>query len=789
MAVTDYFGQSGQHCVWVTMTTPVKVSDVDYFWLLFTHAIKREYPSLGAWMETLGFPKDMMQIFHFLQELHSHEIENDIYIVIDDFQNANVPEINHFISQFVQAGIPKMHLILLSREYPDIPIYEWELKGICNVVTVKTLAFTSGEAEEYLDGIGFEADGEIRRTIINLSNGWIAFIYLMAKDYERYHTIDRHATIYSMIRSCIYDTYSEKEKEYLMKLSLLDHFTSEQIAEIFDEADTVFGMLKMHIDNALIIEKSDGNYYFHDLFRSFLQNELSLSRLDIRDFAGRVAEWATSQKRHFQAFKFWLLAEKYDNILCEMEEAPVMEVFQMDKKVLREIFSVSEKDVYEYPMALLKYIFAVCVEESAEAGGKMLEEFREKCMELKHPKYSREHLLAESYILETVLLFNDLDRIIEYIDKAAELLNGKNSVIRIRNSNLTYGSPHMTYAYYNQPGVFKHIVDDFVYRFDSHIRVADGNGFGADCVAQAEYDLETGNLEQVEYRAKKALFKADQYDQICMKICAYMTLGRLYIVQRRVDKAHQVIRSLKQMYSEIQVSSMLYTLDNAIGYLNADLGEYDGIPQWICTGEFSGCDSTGQRLAFNYVVFGKAILLKKDYMYLRFQTEIFEKKFQTFHYQLGLIHNNIFAAICDMNLYGIGYAVKSLQKAVDIAVEDEIIMPFVEYYAHISRILSSDKLKIPQKFRRKIIRLAEEPAEHTVSSEQKKLLTSREIEIMQCMEQGMNHAEIAQTLFISLNTVKRHIQNIYSKLNVSNKTMALTYFREMKNEQKNKKNE
>lgn len=781
VAVTDYFQRSGKRCVWITMSAPVKITDVDFFWLLFTRALKREFPALGGWMETLGFPRDMMQMYHFLDELQREKIERDLYVVIDDFQYINTEEIDLFISQIVQANIEKLHWILLSREFPALPIHEWEMKGICHVITAGELAFTAQEAEDYLEQTGCKADQAVLKTMISLSNGWIAFIYLMAKDYERFHTIDQHATIYSMMRSCIYDTYSETEKEYLMKLSLLDTFSDGQIVEIFENPEEIFHMLKTHVDNALIMKRPDGDYYLHDLFRRFLQNELQILQLDIYAFAERVAEWATSHRRHLCAFKFWLLAGKYDRILCELEETPVMEMFQMDKKVLRKIFSESKEDIYLYPMAYLKYIFAVCVEESAEAGKEMLEQFRERCRQLNHPRYSREHLLAESYILETVLLFNDLDLVIEYIDKAEKMLNGKKSSIRIRHSNLTYGSPHMTYAYYNKPGVFKHITDNFVYRFDAHIQVADGNGYGADCVALAEYELETGNLEQVEYQARKALFKAAQYEQTCMIICAYMTLGRLYIARHQTDKVQEIILSLKKMYDEVQVSSMLYTLDSAIGYLNGTIGNYEGIPKWLCTGKFEHSDSAWQRLAFSYVVFGKAILLKKDYMYLKFQTEIFMKKFETFHYQLGYIHNYIFMAICDFNLYGIGYAVESLQKALDIALKDAVIMPFVEYYPFISSILNSDKLRIPGKYKRRIIQLAAGSGNNTGERKQDNILTDRETEIIQCMEQGMNNAEIAETLFISLNTVKRHIQNIYRKLNASNRTMALAHFRKMQN--------
>lgn len=53
------------------------------------------------------------------------------------------------------------------------------------------------------------------------------------------------------------------------------------------------------------------------------------------------------------------------------------------------------------------------------------------------------------------------------------------------------------------------------------------------------------------------------------------------------------------------------------------------------------------------------------------------------------------------------------------------------------------------------------------------LLSEREREIAKLMAQGCRQSEIAEQLFISLATVKKHTSNIYTKLNVSNKTMAL----------------
>lgn len=52
-------------------------------------------------------------------------------------------------------------------------------------------------------------------------------------------------------------------------------------------------------------------------------------------------------------------------------------------------------------------------------------------------------------------------------------------------------------------------------------------------------------------------------------------------------------------------------------------------------------------------------------------------------------------------------------------------------------------------------------------------LTPRELQILQLMADGLSGPEMARTLFVSLSTVKSHIENLYAKLGVSQRGAAV----------------
>ncbi len=54
-------------------------------------------------------------------------------------------------------------------------------------------------------------------------------------------------------------------------------------------------------------------------------------------------------------------------------------------------------------------------------------------------------------------------------------------------------------------------------------------------------------------------------------------------------------------------------------------------------------------------------------------------------------------------------------------------------------------------------------------------LTDREMEVLKLIAKGQSNSEIAESLVISVNTVKGHVSNILSKLHLADRTQAAVY--------------
>ena len=108
-------------------------------------------------------------------------------------------------------------------------------------------------------------------------------------------------------------------------------------------------------------------------------------------------------------------------------------------------------------------------------------------------------------------------------------------------------------------------------------------------------------------------------------------------------------------------------------------------------------------------------------------------------------------------------------------------MPFIENAGFISEYLK-DALETgsyPEDYRHKLLSLCSSQLKAGPSLVPGNLLTDREKEVLSLLAQGLKHGEMAERLCVSLPTVRYHIQNIYKKLSVNNRTNAIAEAKRM----------
>jgi LuxR family transcriptional regulator, maltose regulon positive regulatory protein len=149
-----------------------------------------------------------------------------------------------------------------------------------------------------------------------------------------------------------------------------------------------------------------------------------------------------------------------------------------------------------------------------------------------------------------------------------------------------------------------------------------------------------------------------------------------------------------------------------------------------------------------------------------------------------IIETKIIYAILNKAIGDKEKALINLIEALEDAANENILMSFVVYHSGIRDLLkevykiqATTKTKIPKKLIDKL-KLALEKREKFMKNNLGSVLSDRELDILKLIAEDLSNQEIADKLFISLNTVKTHVRNILLKLEVENRSQAVNKAKE-----------
>ncbi|MCC2878193.1 LuxR C-terminal-related transcriptional regulator [Lachnoclostridium pacaense] len=760
---------------------------IAYFWERLTSLIEKRNASLGSRLKNLGLPMDMAQLAKIVNLISDTRFDTPVWVILDDYQFIDEADTANLLTAIVAENIPNLHIILLTRSIRALPVTELLSKGLCHIISQDTLRFRKPEINQYFRLQDMEVSGENTDKIFQWTGGWITGIYLLSQRLKNGEMTLSNEPLEVLLENNFYKTYSPEVQNLLEECSFLDSFTSEQAVCITGNTEAPAILRGLLTSNALIVLHEESSHYqITDIFKAFLQKKAESKGCATAQLYLRMAEWFIGHGNQFRAYNYFYLAGDHDRILRDLDSDQDLDIgaiqYHMIKEILEEITQDKE---FTYPLAMLRYLRASLLWSHDLVQTKKLIVQKLGTMEcyfkqgaLPVPRKSR--ILGEIHNTWIFCAFNDPYEIVEHAKKAVGYFNGRYSCIVSNRTEFTYGAPSMLYTYYTTPG---RLTADASFISENYAwleRAVQYCGHGYRNLIQAELSLETGDFDAVRLPARKSIIESRMYNQLSIEICAVFALARHALISREPVKARQLMQELMDNRGLEEQPVLNTTAELCHAYISLLTGRTDEVPVWLKNTDNAQTNLIFDGIGFTYIVAGRLLMMEQDDIRLEIMCQEYQRRFDIHSCQFGYIFNDIYCSVAKYRLYGREEGISTLKKALDIASQDAVFMPFIENAAFISEYLK-DALEAgsyPEDYKNKLLSLCSSQLKAGPSQAPGTLLTDREKEVLSLLAQGLKHGEMAEQLCVSVPTVRYHIQNIYKKLSVNNRTNAIAKAKE-----------
>src|SRR5947208_2011569 len=214
----------------------------------------------------------------------------DFVLVLDDYHVIEAKAIDHALTFLLEHLPPQMHLVIATREDPQLPLARLRARGHLTEVRVTDLRFTPSEAAEFLNlGMGLNLSAEDVTALEARTEGWIAGLQLAALSMQGHQDTTGFITSFTGSHHFVLDylveevlgQQSERVQTFLLRTSILDRLCGPLCdAVLMDPSVSGRETLEdLERANLFIVPLDDERrwYRYHHLFADLLRQRLHQS--------------------------------------------------------------------------------------------------------------------------------------------------------------------------------------------------------------------------------------------------------------------------------------------------------------------------------------------------------------------------------------------------------------------------------------------------------------------------------------------------------------------------------
>lgn len=221
-----------------------------------------------------------LNIVHAAIERHQRKV----VLVLDDFEHLAAEVVAAVVEPFIHYAPPNLHIAVASRRDRTLKIADMELRGVAQRLGADELKFSLDEMLEFLAP---EIDARSIREVYTITEGWPVAVQLLRSALKGARDIKQilgqltadNRKIAAYLSEQVVDDLSGEAQTFLMDMSIVGRFDpdfGDFIRERDNSAELLAGLKDL---DALVtpVDRGSYSYRLHPMFRDFLRHRLMVA--------------------------------------------------------------------------------------------------------------------------------------------------------------------------------------------------------------------------------------------------------------------------------------------------------------------------------------------------------------------------------------------------------------------------------------------------------------------------------------------------------------------------------